>query len=119
MCVYLLINSYVSVVSPSGSVSILPHFAVLTNFNSTVSLTCQARGGPNNMFEWSKQGVIVSNSDVLELTMITGSDGGLYICNVTNDAGSGNTITFIDGMYSINFLLLRYIFLLLCIILFL
>ena len=78
---------------------------VLTNFNSTESITCSAQGGPNNMFEWSKQGVIVSNSDVLELTMITGSDGGLYVCTVTNDAGSDTASTSVTGMYFINFLL--------------
>ena len=78
---------------------------VLTNFSSIVNITCSAQGGPNNMFEWSKQGVIVSNSDVLELTMITGSDGGLYVCNVTNDAGSDTANTSVIGMYFLNFLL--------------
>ena len=78
---------------------------VLANFSSIVNITCSAQGGPNNMFEWSKQGVIVSNSDVLELTMITGSDGGLYVCNVTNDAGSDTANTSVIGMYFLNFLL--------------
>ena len=89
----------------------MPSENVLTNFNSTESITCSALGGPNNMFEWRKQGVIVSNSDVLELTMITGSDGGLYVCNVTNDAGSDRANTSVIGMYSI-LLLLEYILLL-------
>ena len=78
---------------------------VLTSFNSTETITCLAEGGPNNMFEWSKQGVIVSNSNVLELTMITGSDGGLYVCTVTNDAGYGTATTSVTGMYFINLLL--------------
>ena len=118
-CVFrhLLINSYIAVVSPQGSVSILPPGNVLTNFNSTVSLACGALGGPNNMFEWSKQGVTVSNSDVLELTMITGSDGGVYQCTVTNDAGSDTASNSVIGMYLINFLLFRYISCLFCIIL--
>ena len=114
---HLLINSYIAVVSPQGSVFITPPGNVLTSFNSTVSLTCSAQGGPNNMFEWSKQGVIVSNSDVLELTMITGSDGGVYQCTVTNDAGSDTASTSVIGMYLINFLLFRYISCLFCIIL--
>ena len=90
-------NSYISVVSPAGSVSIIPFDNVFTNFNSTVSLTCLAQGGPDNMFVWRRQGMIVSNSIVLELTMITGSDGGVYECTVTNDAGSGAASTSVIG----------------------
>ena len=103
----MLTNSYISTVSPLGTVIISPP-TVLTNFNSTLNLTCTADGGPNNIFEWSKQGIIVSNSSVLELTMITGSDGGIYECTVTNDAGSGRESASVFGMYFINFLLFRY-----------
>ena len=102
--------------SPQDSVLTFPGGIVFTNFNSTVSLLCGAQGGPNNMFEWSRLGVIVSNSDVLELTMITGSDGGVYQCTVTNDAGSGTANTSVIGMYFINFLFKKYSF---CVILFL
>ena len=118
---HLLTSSYISVVSPQDSVSIMPPGDVLTNFNSTVSLICGAQGGPNNMFEWSNQGMVVSNSDVLELTMITGSDGGTYICNVTNDAGYGTDSASVIGMYFINFdILASYLFKTsICILLFL
>ena len=51
------------------------------------------------MFEWSKQGMIISYSDILELTMITGSDSGTYQCTVTNDAGSDTATTLVIGMY--------------------
>ena len=63
-----------------------------------------ANGGPNNMFQWTRQGTIVSNNDVLELAMITGSDGGIYQCTVTNDAGSDTLMTSVIGMWYINFL---------------
>ena len=86
--------------SPVDSVMIDPP-TVLTSFNSTKNIICLADGGPNNMFKWRKQEVIVSNSDVLELTMITGSDGGTYQCTVTNDAGSSTASTIVIGMYSI------------------
>ena len=117
-CVFehLLTSSCITLVSPQGSIFIISPGNVLTSFNSTVSLTCTALGGPNNMFEWSRLGVIVSNSDVLELTMITGSDGGVYQCAVTNDAGSGTANTSVIGMYFINFLFKKYSF---CVILFL
>ena len=99
-------SSYISVVSPQNSVLTFPPGIVLTNFNSTVRLSCTVQGGPNNMFEWSRLGVIVSNSNVLELTMITGSDGGVYQCMVTNDAGSGTNGASVIGMYFINSLTL-------------
>ena len=98
--------------SPADSVFI-PFGNVLTTFNSTVNLTCMAQGGPNNMFEWSRQGMTFSNNSVLELTMITGSDGGTYQCTVTNDAGSDVASTSVIGM---NFIFLFKV--LLCIILF-
>ena len=43
--------------------------------------------------------MIVSNSSVLEFTMITGSDGGVYECTVTNDAGSAAVNITVTGMY--------------------
>ena len=117
----MLTNFYTSVVSPEDSVFVLYNILlgnvqidgvhmILISFNSTVNLTCMAQGGPNNMFEWSRQGMIVSNSSVLELTMITGSDGGTYQCTVTNGAGSDVASTSVIGMY--------FILLLMCIILF-
>ena len=97
---HLPTNLYVSVsvVSPVGSVSVVPFGNFLTNVNATVNLTCRAQGGPNNMFKWSKQGVVVSNSSVLEFTVNTGSDGGTYQCTVTNDAGSATTNALVIGM---------------------
>ena len=72
---------------------------VLTNFNSTESITCTADGGPDNMFEWRRQGMasVITSNSILELTMITGSDGGVYECTVTNDAGSGTASTSVLG----------------------
>ena len=94
----MLTNSYIFIVSPAGSVSITAIRSILTNFNSTISLTCMAEGGPDNIFVWRRQGMIVTNSSVLELTMITGSDGGVYECTVTNDAGSDMNSTTVIGM---------------------
>ena len=106
--------------SPADSVRVdFP--TVLTSFKLTENIRCLALGGPNNMFEWRKQGMVVSNSDVLELTMITGSDGGTYVCNVTNDAGSDSASASVIGMHLINFdILASYLFKIsICILLFL
>ena len=103
--------SYFSVVSPEDSVMV-DRPTVLTNFNSTEIITCTADGGPDNMFEWRKQGpaLVITRNSILELTMITGSDGGVYECTVTNDAGSDMNSTSVIGMYYIiNFLLLIFL----------
>ena len=79
---------FFDVVSPEGSVEISP-VDITTTVNSTVNITCSAEGGPNNVFEWSKQGTeVVSNDDVLEFPMITGTDGAVYECTVSNAAGN-------------------------------
>ena len=92
-------DSYIFVVSPKGSVIISLFGNVLTtSVNSTVTFRCSAQGGPNNMFQWSKQGIVVYNGSQLELTMITGSDAGVYQCIVTNDAGSGDSSVSLIGM---------------------
>jgi len=67
--------------------------------NSTVNLTCNAQGGPNNVFEWRLNGMIISGASdpVLSIAMVTSSDGGEYQCRVTNSAGSdANTATIIS-----------------------
>ena len=94
--------------SPEDSVMV-DRSTVLTNFNSTESITCTAEGGPDNMFEWRRQGMapVISSNSVLELTMITGSDGGIYECTVTNNAGSDTANTSVTGMCYITFLLLN------------
>jgi len=79
--------SFFSVVSPSGTVMVTP-LETRTTINSTVNLTCSAGGGPNNMFEWRRQGVIISGDPLLSITVVTSSDGGVYQCTVTNDAGT-------------------------------
>ena len=62
----------------------------MTSFGS---LICSAQGGPNNIFEWTNnQGQVVSNSALLQLQSITGSDDGVYTCTATNAVGSGRMV---------------------------
>jgi len=83
-------------VSPEGNVIISED--VYTTFNSTVNLTCSAEGGPNNVYEWRKQGVLIYN---LYFPMVTGSDGGVYQCRVINAAGSDTATTLLSGVFII------------------
>ncbi|XP_065904165.1 hemicentin-1-like isoform X3 [Dysidea avara] len=91
--VVVISDTAVLTVSPQGSVSVRPVGNILTSVDSTVSSTCVAQGGPNNVFEWRRQGVVISNDPVLSISMVTGSDGGVYQCTVSNAAGSDTATT--------------------------
>ena len=69
--------------------------------NSTVTLSCIARGGPNNVVEWRKDGVVISGANdlLLSIPIMTSSDGGVYQCTVSNAAGSGSASTTVVGKY--------------------
>ena len=58
-----------------------------------VTLTCSARGGPDNMFQWQKNGADLpgENQTTLQLTDIDATDGGEYTCVVSNAAGNDST----------------------------
>ena len=59
-----------------------------------VTFTCSSLGGPDNMIQWLKDGmvyggVISASENNLTLTDITvAGDGGVYTCVVSNAAGS-------------------------------
>ena len=61
-----------------------------------LQLNCSSEGGPQLEYTWIFSGSIITNanSNILTIDNITTSNGGNYICNVTNNAGSdNNTIT--------------------------
>ena len=84
-------------VSPQGSVKISP-VKINTTVNSTVNVNCSGEGGPNNMFEWRKQGTVVSNNSILEFPVVTGTDGAVYECTVSNAAGNETRNVTLTGM---------------------
>ena len=59
-----------------------------------VTLTCLSLGGPDNMIQWLKDGMVYGGltsdtDDNLSLTDISvAGDGGVYTCVVSNAAGS-------------------------------
>ena len=64
--------------------------------NDDATLTCTSFGGPENSFQWFKDGVPITelvtgenNTNVLVIYNVTAStDGGVYDCVVNNSAGS-------------------------------
>ncbi len=56
-------------------------------------LNCSANGGPNIMFQWQRNGIVLEDENTTTLTIanLTAFQGGVYTCNVSNSAGSGNS----------------------------
>ena len=65
---------------------------------ANVTLTCSARGGPDNVFQWQKNGADLPEEDqtTLQLTDIDATDGGEYTCVVSNAAGNSSMSTTIN-----------------------
>ena len=64
-------------------------------FGDDVTLMCSSDGGPDNNYEWSKNGVVLSGETSANLTLnfITASSGGDYTCSVNNAAGNDSAST--------------------------
>jgi netrin-G3 ligand len=76
-------------VSPLGTVNVSPA-ALVANESDVVNLSCAAEGGPNNTLMWLFDGTPINSSAFLTVTVSTAVDGGVYSCQVSNDAGSGS-----------------------------
>ena len=85
-------------VSPEGSV--VTSDDIHATFGSTVTISCSAEGGPNNVYEWRKQRKLISISPVQYFQNVTGCDGGNYQCTVINAAGSDTASTLLSGMHA-------------------
>ena len=100
ICNHLPLNLHTHTVSPSGSVGIYPYDDVF-DYGDSVNLTCSAEGGPGNTYQWAFNGTVLQDmvSDRLLLPFITASgNGGMYMCLVSNAAGSdtGSTYVFVS-----------------------
>ncbi len=77
--------------SPKGSVSVSPE-AQVANFTDDVAFSCQAKGGPNNTFQWYKDTEILASETNANISIsnVSSLEGGAYMCSVMNAAGSEN-----------------------------
>ena len=75
--------------SPEGSVAISPEM-VIADVGGTVTFNCSAQGGPNNTYQWQKNGTDLMNETdaALIVSNITAMNGGSYTCVVSNAAGN-------------------------------
>ena len=69
---------------------------ISSTLNITLTLTCDALGGPNNTFSIRYFGTEVTNDSVFVVDPSQGEVGGVYLCMVMNTAGSGS------ATYSVN-----------------
>ena len=76
----------------------------VVDYGDALTLNCTASGGPDNMFSWFKDGVLLQDSGVLEISAVSATDGGSYECEVNNTAGNSTVdIT----VYGESYLLLK------------
>ena len=68
--------------------SISPDITI-ADIGGTFMFICNVMGGPNNVFEWQRNSVTLTNEtmDTLLLTNVAISEAGTYTCIITNDAG--------------------------------
>ena len=66
----------------------------LYNQGENLQLNCSSDGGPVLEYTWLFSGDVIPNANTSTLTInsVTSTDGGNYICDVTNIAGNANNI---------------------------
>ena len=72
--------------SPEGSVAVSPEM-MIADVGGTVTFTCSAQGGPDNTYQWQKNGEDLMNETDTTL-IIAAMNGGNYTCVVSNSAGN-------------------------------
>ena len=86
-------------VSPEGSVAVSPEM-VIADIGGTLTFNCSAQGGPDNTYQWQKNGEDLMNETDTTLIVgdITARNGGNYTCVVGNAAGndSGTAVLYVE-----------------------
>lgn len=95
----MYIINYNDLVSPEGSVQVMPTF-INGRQGGTAQFTCNTTGGPGNQFTWRRvsTNTIVSTGSILILSRLNVSSGGDYQCSVENLAGRENATVTLNGI---------------------
>ena len=93
-----LVAPYNVKISDSGGATIVTNSTTVNNGDSLV-FDCTAAGGPANMYCWFKDNMLFDNE--VNITSVEVTDGGLYECRVSNDAGNSTASVTINGGYSL------------------
>ena len=65
-------------------------------FNSTFTKECYLRGDPQVSVNWTKDGVLFAQNNMLVIRQATLKDKGNYECTAKNDYGEANFSFWID-----------------------
>lgn len=79
-------------VSP-GDLAINANPSNVARFLDNITLSCSSRGGPDNVYEWVRNGmnITIGSQPELLISLVVAEDGGEYTCIVSNAAGIANT----------------------------
>ena len=90
----LYLFSVFLVVSPIATLS-EASFNQTYEIGDTATFECSSVGGPDNIYQWQFEGIEIlgEKSDILSLSVMTVSVGGIYTCIVTNEAGNDSAIS--------------------------
>ncbi len=91
-------------VSP-GDLAINATPSNVARFLTNVTLSCSSRGGPDNVYQWLKNGMntTIGSQPELLISLVTAEDGGEYTCIVSNAAGVTNvSVTLYIQLYTTN-----------------
>ena len=80
----------------TGDVATRP---AVVEYGDVLTLNCTASGGPDILFLWYKDNVLLqrNNNNILNITAVSAVDGGLYECVVNNTAGNSTANITIYG----------------------
>jgi hypothetical protein len=93
-------RSTLMTVSPYGSVMVTPNILFI-NYGDNVTLHCRGNGGPNNSYQWSRQGIPLpgeaGDTFIVSDSLVNPEHLGMFTCTVSNAAGSQQASAEIHG----------------------
>ncbi len=83
-------HTYNAVPPSNVMIAVSPLNTSIVIRNDNVTFTCDAQGGPGNLYQWQRNGANLDEMTqrILQLTSVDASDGGEYTCVVSNAAGN-------------------------------
>ena len=90
----------------NGNVVVRP---AVVEYGDVLTLNCTTSGGPDNMFSWFKDNILLQEStdNILAIAAVNAADGGLYECVVDNTAGNSSANITIYGEFCVTFNILH------------
>ena len=90
----------------NGDVTVRP---AVVEYGDVLILNCTASGGPDNMFSWLKDNILLQEStdNILTIAAVNAANGGLYECVVDNTAGNSSANITIYGGSCLSFNILH------------